>query len=215
MPSSFSGPWSRAIGSCFEASDVADFADSSRTVLLHTITTLPVGPTRVQVDAVRPYRYVRFRTSQKHLRMAEVAFFGKDGIGIERELTGRIIFDSIPEVNAMNIFDKNYATETCVNRILPPSPYWIGLDLGPGNTCRVTRIEYCTYSGCNFVEAGDLYELFYFDQKLGWVSLGQQISPSEVLHYDIPKNALLWLRDLSKGREERIFTYENGRQVWW
>ncbi|MBR3287011.1 MAG: hypothetical protein IKI72_04240 [Bacteroidales bacterium] len=214
--SMFTGAWSRAIGSCFEASDVAGFADSSRTVLLHTITTLPIGPTRVQVDAPRPYRYVRFRSPQKHLRMAEVAFFGIDGEGNEKELKGDIIFDSIPETNAHNLFDKDYATETCVNRILPPTPYWIGYDLGPDIAHRITRIEYCTYFGGNFVEPGDLYELFYFDRQRGWVSLGQQTSTSEVLHYDnVPRNALLWLRDLTKGREERIFVYRNGKQVWW
>ena len=29
------------------------------------------------------------------------------------------------------------------------------------------------------------------------------------------QKALLWLRNLTKGREERPFTYENGRQIWW
>lgn len=27
-------------------------------------------------------------------------------------------------------------------------------------------------------------------------------------------NAILWLRNHSEGNEERIFTYENGMQVW-
>jgi hypothetical protein len=32
---------------------------------------------------------------------------------------------------------------------------------------------------------------------------------------DVPAGALLWLHNHSGGREERIFTYENGKQVWW
>jgi hypothetical protein len=32
---------------------------------------------------------------------------------------------------------------------------------------------------------------------------------------NMPTNALFWLRDLTKGKEERPFTYENGQQVWW
>lgn len=32
---------------------------------------------------------------------------------------------------------------------------------------------------------------------------------------DVPKGALYLLRDLTKGKDERIFTYENGVQVWW
>ena len=30
-----------------------------------------------------------------------------------------------------------------------------------------------------------------------------------------PSNALFLLRNHTKGQEERIFTYENGEQVWW
>ena len=37
-----------------------------------------------------------------------------------------------------------------------------------------------------------------------------------VLYVDnVPTNALLLLRNHTKGKEERIFTYENGEQVWW
>lgn len=28
-------------------------------------------------------------------------------------------------------------------------------------------------------------------------------------------NIMYWLRNLTRGREERIFTYEDGKQVWW
>ena len=35
-------------------------------------------------------------------------------------------------------------------------------------------------------------------------------------HYDnVPGNALLLLRNHTKGKEERIFTYENDEQIWW
>jgi hypothetical protein len=33
--------------------------------------------------------------------------------------------------------------------------------------------------------------------------------------HDVPKNALLLLKDRTGGREERIFTYENGKVRWW
>jgi hypothetical protein len=37
-----------------------------------------------------------------------------------------------------------------------------------------------------------------------------------VLSYEnAPINALFWLRNHTAGVEERIFTYENGEQVWW
>ena len=62
---------------------------------------------------------------------------------------------------------------------------------------------------------GHQYELFYWG-RYGWVSLGKQQAENIKLTWqNAPANALYWLRDLTAGKEERIFTYENGQQVWW
>lgn len=66
----------------------------------------------------------------------------------------------------------------------------------------------------NLIEVGDSYELFYWDKE--WRSLGIQKAHQNLLTYDrVPKNTVYWLRDLSKGKQERIFTYEKNKQVWW
>jgi len=66
----------------------------------------------------------------------------------------------------------------------------------------------------NAIQPGDEYELLYWNG--GWKSLGRKIADSTTLQYDnVPYNALFWLKNHSSGREERIFTYENGKQVWW
>ena len=66
----------------------------------------------------------------------------------------------------------------------------------------------------NCVQPGDVYELFYWQD--GWKSLGQKTAATIYLVYNnVPKNAVLWLRNLTEGIEERIFTYENDKQVWW
>ena len=58
------------------------------------------------------------------------------------------------------------------------------------------------------------YELFYWNMK--WISLGRKLAVDNKLHYDdVPKGALLWLKNHTQGKEERIFTYEDGKQVWW
>ena len=67
----------------------------------------------------------------------------------------------------------------------------------------------------NWVKIGDTYQLFFWD-KNGWVSLGTQIATQQnVVFKNVPKNALLVLRDLTRGKQERIFTYENNKQVFW
>ena len=66
----------------------------------------------------------------------------------------------------------------------------------------------------NVIEVGNKYELMYYNDR--WVSLGIQTATNQYLEYDnAPTQALFLLRNLTQGKEERIFTYENGKQVWW
>ena len=47
-------------------------------------------------------------------------------------------------------------------------------------------------------------------------SLRRKTAGHDTLVYvEVPKNALLWLHNHTQGKEERIFTYENGKQIWW
>ena len=65
----------------------------------------------------------------------------------------------------------------------------------------------------NYVVPGEEYELFYFAED-GWKSLGRKVAEGFSLSYDVPKNAVLWLRNLTKGNEEQIFICRNGRQAF-
>ena len=43
-------------------------------------------------------------------------------------------------------------------------------------------------------------------------SLGKQRADTTCLDWIVPDNALFWLRDLTRGREEHIFFMQNRRQ---
>jgi len=61
---------------------------------------------------------------------------------------------------------------------------------------------------------GKEYELFYWQDE--WKSLGKAIAGSKPLAFDdVPAKGLYWLVVENSDEEERIFTYENDRQVWW
>ena len=79
------------------------------------------------------------------------------------------------------------------------------------------RDRYLLFNDDNEIREGDLYELFYFDVGKGFISLGKQYGNREqaLLFKNVPDNAILWLRDYTRGKEERIFTYENNKQIWW
>ena len=42
------------------------------------------------------------------------------------------------------------------------------------------------------------------------------MAQDDFIEYDkVPKNALLWLRNLDGGVQERIFVYQEDKQVWY
>lgn len=58
------------------------------------------------------------------------------------------------------------------------------------------------------------YELFYWED--GWQSAGKATATDQPLEFnDVPAGCLYWLVADGSDREERPFTYEDGRQVWW
>lgn len=79
----------------------------------------------------------------------------------------------------------------------------------------IGKIGFAPRNDDNYVWPGDCYELFYQNGINGWKSLGTQIAGEDrKLYYSVPKNALLWLRDRTRGREEQIFVYRNGKQYF-
>ena len=91
---------------------------------------------------------------------------------------------------------------------------WVGLEFNKPRS--IGRIAYMRRNDGNCICNGELYELFYWDHK--WISLGQQTGSNKtyrLTYSNVPMNALLLLRNLTKGVEERIFTYENKKQIWW
>ncbi len=65
-----------------------------------------------------------------------------------------------------------------------------------------------------FLSEGQEYELSYW--KDGWQSLGKQTAGKGALVFeDVPAGCLYWLVAAGSDKEERIFTIEDGKQVWW
>ena len=78
-----------------------------------------------------------------------------------------------------------------------------------GKEVKVDRIVYTPRNRDNYVRPGDVYELFY------WQSAGTIKAVADSLVFrNIPENALLLLRNHTRGMDERIFVYENGEQQW-
>jgi hypothetical protein len=154
--------------------------------------------------------------------VAELEFFGGAKGSDSLKLKGRPI--GFPEVKKsvgtpyQNAFDGNIDTYFNGHSInyteLPVKQFcWAGLDLG--KPIRITKVRYCPWSDTNFIVKGDRYELCYW-KKNKWISMGERVAQRSSLDYkNVPSGGLYLLHNLSRGKEERIFTYEDGRQVFW
>ena len=192
-------------GATVQGANRADFSDAKT---LFTVAQ-PPGEHSVTVPSADqgPFRYVRFLMNQDTLSsIAEVAFYGPN----DERLSGTLIrggtfsLDGPPE-SAVDRDPLTYAEGSSGDN-------YVGWDLQQPMT--IGKITYQARNDGNAIQPGDRYELLYWNRE--WVSLGKQRADTTFLTYPkAPTNALFWLRNLSRGREERIFTYENGRQVWW
>lgn len=209
----------RMVNGKFQASNHPGFKNAvdAGTILRHPVAQYDTLHSLVNT----PYRYWRYLSPEwGHTNVAELEFFFQ---GKKITPTGRILTNSehTAENKKENAFDKDGLT---FYESTEPSEGWIGMDFGKPVT--VDYFRYLPRNDDNNVVAGQKYELFYFD-KNEWKSLPGVVRGTDTLFYKliaqtdsliyprVPVNALFLLKNHTTGTEERVFTYENGRQVFW
>lgn len=181
----------------FAQSDIAFFVDSTPKSHIQKIP-LPEG---------KKYRYMRFYKRKGGISVGEIGCLDAKGQVIPGKVLADIALEEDSELK--NINDGNSLSYFDISGL---DDLWVGLDFG--KPISLSELFFCPRTDDNDIIPGDLYELFYWDSR--WISLGKQSAQANRLVYnEVPKNALLWLRNRTKGHEERPFTYEEGKQIWW
>jgi len=193
-------------GGIIEGANNEDFSDA---VTLYYISYTPLSHLqKIHINSDKEYRYLRYRKQNENFSLSEIRFANKNGDYMSGELISCKEFRDNPNINL--VIDGNpltYFSETKVRNA------WIGIKFERPTS--IGTIEICPRTDDNDISIGDQYELFFWN-KQQWQSLGVKIASDYNLSYNnVPKGALLWLRDITKGKEERPFTYENGLQIWW
>ncbi len=201
----------RMIGGLFEGSNDSVFREKD---ILYKIDKKPERlQTVVKPYYSKSYRYVRYiGPKDGHCNIAEVAFYTLgDTVSLKGKMIGTLgCFQKDGSHEYTNVFDGDVTTSY---DYLEHSGGWSGLDLGTPK--QITKIVYTPRSCDNYIRPGDEYELFYCAKEDRWRSLGRQISGADSLSYqNVPANTLFLLKNYSRGVQERIFIYENGRQIW-
>lgn len=197
------------IGGKFQAANRADFKDAKD---IYTIRKEPdICYHIVKVSTRKKFKYFRYLVPEKS--NAELAEFEVYSADMKTKLVGTVIGTDKPTkgFEKQKAFDGDIFTSF---RALAAKDMWVGLELN--KPTRIGKIIYLPVNDDNYIRDGEMYELFYWDNI--WISLGEQMGSSKtyrLTYSNVPTNALFLLRNLTKGSEERIFTYEKGKQVWW
>ncbi len=199
------------VGGKFQGANKPDFSDA---VTLYTFTEEPnFKYTTVESTTSKPFKYVRYLASPNTTgNMAEVEFYAE---GSDTPLKGKVIGEYEPSIyyprnGAQMMFDGDALTFFHTN----DSASWGGLELEQPTA--INQIRYIIRNDDNGIRKGHEYELFYMKDG-EWVSLGKQTATEDdrLLYQNMPKGALYWLRDYTKGKAERIFVIENNQIKWY
>lgn len=200
---------STMIGGKIQGANRPDFSDA---ITYYTfLKELDFKYTTITSNNPVPVKYVRYQSSnQTWGNMAELEFYTTGGALVK----GKIIGDYKPSIyyprnGAETMFDDDPLTFFHTDDTLS----WGGMELERPTV--ISKIRYIIRNDDNGIRKGHEYELFYLNQGK-WISLGKQIASEDdrLLYKRIPKGALYWLRDYTKGKEERIFEIKDSTIIW-
>ena len=190
-------------------------SDLKESTPLFKITKNPYDISDSIISINQKFRYVyidiaTYRTGN----IAEVEFYGKKNLTEpEQKLKGKVFGLPETQTNTYSMaMDGDYNTYFSKPK---NTRGYVGIDLGPNGHSYITRVRFAPRSDSNFILPNNMYELCYWD-KGKWISKEKQIAKDLTITFkDVPSNTCYILHNLSNGKEERIFTYENEEQIWW
>ena len=201
------------IGGTFQVSDNSRFDKSNNVFRVKSCESFP---NIWKLSKPVTTRYARYVIPANEPCLAELYFYTSTG-DILAKLDGNLLH---PDKNNLESYGKAFDNDIlsfveinkskAVNLKQPTN--WVGLDFG--KLVNVVAVGMCPRNDKNNVIKGLVYELFYWKDR--WVSVGTKLANEYWITYDnVPKNTLLLLKCSGEGLENRIFTYEYGKQIWW
>lgn len=197
--------WKKLISGIFEGSDNPTF---ETTDTLFIINDMPNGETKVDVSSKKAYRYIRFKSPDAEIALlSELQFLTK----ANRLIKGNYLSQGVDANRLSLLYDDD--KESKIKAFNPG--YWVGIDIGEDCQEEVSSILFAPVSDGNDIQKGHLYELYGYDNS--WKLIGRKVAGhnNSLIFNGVPQGVLLLLKDKTKGHEERIFEYKDGKQIWY
>ena len=202
--------WGELIGTKIETSRNKMFLSENKCI--YQVDKMPTEYVNIMFGNTLKDNYIRIMPSEKMYPVfAEIDLVDKDGILIADDEYK--IYSEGKGLSGDSLVVKSLTDEDLMTTFYKRFPFWIGIDI---SKCKnyIGGIRLSMWNDMNQILPGNEYELFYFDKE--WCSLGKKKAMRNFLEFDkVPTGALLLLRNYTLGKEERIFVYKNGKQVWW
>lgn len=210
-PDSVINEWcERIVNGRFQVANRSDFTDAED---VHIITRAPETQYHdISLSLTGKYRYFRY-LAPKGSRgdLAELEIYDRN----DSLLCGEIIGDNT-SFYWFGFSNKYKAFDGDVTTIFEADKFegaWLGMDFK--NPVEIGKFSYLPHNTDNFIRKDETYELFYWEKE--WRSLGRQKGNRimQTVRYKVPATALLKLSSPPKERkEERVFVYKDGKQIW-
>lgn len=194
-----------------EASDTPDFIHAD------SITDFPEWHFLAGEEIIRdtvPHRYWRLISSTPHSSdFAEIYFYERRS---GKRIKGELLHPDAPVRNKSHdtpeyICDDDpltyFATENT------DTPRWVGFDFGA--PVAMQKVAYIRRGDGNDICPDDTYELYYWKNGQ-WVLHERQKAENVYIDFeDVPAGGLYFIRDSTRGMQNRTFVYRNGVVRWY
>lgn len=168
-----------------------------------------------------PYRYYRIipEDNRQIIQLAEMSFFSENNNQVFGDF---LIQEEGNSVDRTGNYPKDYLSEkSYINKVLTDNNLINfatikgALTVDFKKPIRLSAINITLRNDGNYIYPNNTYELLYYDRN-GWFSMGVKTASDYNIEFEnVPFGALYWLKNLTEGREERIFTYEDGKMKFW
>lgn len=196
-------------GGRFQGANKSDFSDAEDLYVFKGLTK-PIYYNEL-TNNNKKYKYARYLGPEgTNSTLSEIEFLDKNGIEINGKQIGTPGSYADKGNTIEKVFDKDILSYFEGATI---SGSWAGLKFE--NPSIINTIRFMGRNDGNCIEIGDEYELVYWNDNQ-WESLSKRKAHCDTIKYNnCPANALFLLHDLTKGKQERIFTIKDGKQIFW